>query len=65
MKNGGRRDMKKSTGIWAAAACLFAGAVIGFLLAPIKGGIGNYSGNTTKYYTQDQPQKEEPEEPAQ
>ena len=39
--------MKISEKWLLAAACLFAGVILGFLLAPIKKGIycGNYSGN--------------------
>lgn len=44
--------MKKVTGILLAIACLFTGIAIGFLISPIKGGIGNNAGNTiNKYYT--------------
>lgn len=41
--------MRKSTGILLTAASFFLGIVLGFLLAPMKGGfsmsIGNNSGN--------------------
>ena len=39
--------MKISEKCLLAAACLFAGVVLGFLFAPIKKGIycGNYNGN--------------------
>lgn len=37
--------MKKTTGILLAFTCFFAGACLGFLLSPVKHGIGNNSGN--------------------
>jgi hypothetical protein len=45
--------MQRVTGILLAVSCFFAGIVLGFLIAPIKGGFGgfgNNSGNMTKFY---------------
>lgn len=44
--------MKKSTVFWLSTSCTLFGIVIGFLLAPIKGGIscGNNCGNYGQYY---------------
>ena len=39
--------MKKSTAALLSIICLLAGAILGFLIAPAKGGIGNNCGNTT------------------
>ena len=40
--------MKKSTVFWVSAAFLFFGIVLGFVLSPVKRGIGNDSGNNYK-----------------
>jgi hypothetical protein len=40
--------MNKRTGILLSIIGLLSGIIIGFLMAPIKGGIGNNSGNS--YY---------------
>lgn len=45
--------MKRGTGILLAIACFFAGAFLGFLVAPAKHGFGNNSGNTNNYYNDD------------
>ncbi len=40
--------MKKSTAVLVSAICLLGGCIIlGFLIAPVKEGIGNHCGNTT------------------
>lgn len=39
--------MKKSTAALVSVICLLAGIILGFLIAPIKEGIGNHCGNTT------------------
>lgn len=51
--------MRKATGILTAIACFFAGIVVGFLLSPVKQGIGNYSGNNNGNTYLDQKQTEE------
>jgi F0F1-type ATP synthase membrane subunit c/vacuolar-type H+-ATPase subunit K len=53
--------MKKVTGILLAIACLFAGIAIGFIISPVKGGLGNNAGNTTNNYYD---KKEDSENPA-
>jgi hypothetical protein len=40
--------MKKNTIFWMASAFLFMGMVIGFLISPIKKGMGSHSGNSYK-----------------
>jgi phosphotransferase system glucose/maltose/N-acetylglucosamine-specific IIC component len=42
--------MKKFTKILISIICLLTGIIIGFLISPIKGGIGNNAGNTFNYY---------------
>lgn len=37
--------MKKSSTFWMSTAFLFMGMVIGFLISPVKKGMGNNSGN--------------------
>ncbi len=48
--------MRKLTVTLLVLLCLFLGMVLGFLLAPVKGGFGNNSGNTTNnhYYNKEQ-----------
>ncbi len=42
--------MSKKSGILLGLACFFAGMAIGFLVAPVKEGIGNNCGNNTHYH---------------
>ena len=39
--------MKKSTAALVSIICLLGGIILGFLIAPVKEGIGNNCGNTT------------------
>ncbi|MBC8559802.1 hypothetical protein [Fumia xinanensis] len=39
--------MKKSSAALLSIICLLTGIILGFLIAPAKGGIGNNCGNTT------------------
>jgi|WetSurMetagenome_2_1015567.scaffolds.fasta_scaffold303060_1 hypothetical protein len=41
--------MKKSTVFAISTICLLFGIIFGFLLSPVKHGIGNDSGNTYNY----------------
>lgn len=43
-------NMYKKTGILLAIISFLSGIITGFLLAPIKNGIGNDSGNNYNYY---------------
>jgi hypothetical protein len=40
--------MKKSTAFWMSAAFLFFGMMLGFLVSPVKRGVGNDYGNHYK-----------------
>lgn len=42
--------MRTSTAILTALLTFFAGIFVGFLLSPVKRGIGNNCGNTTTAY---------------
>lgn len=42
--------VKKGTAIVIGIAAFFGGLALGMLIAPLKGGIGNNSGNTTNNY---------------
>ncbi|MGN6712540.1 hypothetical protein [Anaerocolumna jejuensis] len=42
--------MKKSTAAFVSLICLLTGVILGFILSPVKYGIGNNSGNTTNNY---------------
>lgn len=39
--------MKKSTAALVSVICLLAGIILGFLIVPIKEGIGNHYANAT------------------
>ena len=53
--------MNKWTGILLAFASFFAGMVLGFLIAPVKAGLGNNSGNTTNNHYYKSEESENPE----
>lgn len=54
--------MSKKTGILLSIISLLSGIIIGFLIAPMKGGIGNNSGNSHYYYGNEEEKKEESNE---
>lgn len=45
-----KRKSRKKPGLWAPSLGFFMGMSIGFLISPIKQGMGNNSGNTTNNY---------------
>lgn len=53
--------MKKLTVFLIGTTCFFGGILLGILISPIKGGIGNNSGNTynNHYHGEDSETEEE------
>ena len=59
-----KRKSRKKPGFWAPSLGFFMGVSIGFLISPIKQGMGNYSGNNTthNYYGKEKPQDQKEKE---
>ena len=59
-----KRKSRKKPGLWAPSLGFFMGMSIGFLISPIKQGMGNNSGNNTthNYYGNEKPKDQKDKE---